>query len=121
MARRDWTRPEEQRAAEWRRGGLKVAVIARRLGRTHRSVVSKLRQLRVVVAPWCRRRRRPGKLARAVREMCGAGLSDAESATRLGVDPSLVCRTRQRLGIPGPSPSERTRRGWELRKCGEKA
>lgn len=117
MPRRDWTSLELADLRKWRQEGVKVSVIARRLGRTHGSVKQQLQRRGVVTCPEMRRRRKPGQLFRAASRLLRLGKSVTEVALVLDSTHCCISRIRKQLGIPPASRSERAKRSWVFRKA----
>lgn len=113
--RRAWTGRELDRCRWWRHQGVKLAVIAKRLGRTVPSVSHALSRAGVVLHP--DRRARCRDRARQVARLLRAGKSVSEVAELLGLYVSYVSRVRARLGIPPASRSQRVALSWVFRKA----
>lgn len=121
MGRRAWTRAEEAAAVELRRAGLKVAAVARRLGRTFQAVRTKLHRLGVADDDTRRPRRGRGRLSRIVVQLLRRGECVRDVAERLGVCPSVVTAIRKRKGLPASSAADARRRSWEWRRAADPA
>lgn len=107
---RSWTTLEVRRCEALRRSGLTLAAVARELGRTARSVSSKLRELGVphpTRAPLVY-----GRLVKALARLCRPGVSDADLGRKLRSHPSSIRRARVSLGRPA---------GIDFREAGRRA
>lgn len=101
---RDWTRKEEQEALSLCRNEVKYEVIAKKLGRSFRSVAQKLRVLKQLDGGFDPQRlvpKRPkGTLEERVKQLWRPGIADAWLGNLLDVHKTLIGVTRRRLGIP---------------------
>jgi hypothetical protein len=99
---RPWTRKEEELSLWWGTQGIKVVVIAHRLGRTYGAVKNKLKVLKrtkgVQTKPPPDRAK--GELQKAVRRLHVPGVCDQDVADILGVTKSAVCHVRRSLKLP---------------------
>jgi hypothetical protein len=121
MARREWTRTEEQALTALRRGGSKLLVIARRLNRSETACRAKLSRLGVVVDTTRAPKRGKGELTRAVVRRLRAGQCVRDVSEELGVYPSVVSVIRARAGIVPAPLSDARRRSWEWRRKADPA
>ncbi len=101
---RDWTRKEEQEALQLCKNDVKYEVIAKKLGRSFRSVAQKLRILKRLDGSFDSQRlvpKRPkGTLEKRVKLLWRPGIADAWLGNLLDVHKTLIGVTRRRLDIP---------------------
>lgn len=106
---RFWTSQELRALAELRRQGVKMAAIARRLGRTKEAVEAAVSRYRREIGG-TRRMSRPED--ETILKLHHRGLTGAEIARRLGCAQETVCRRLNRLGLRpnGPQGDDFSRR-----------
>lgn len=110
-----WTKPEDELLVSLRRSGLKVMACARRVGRSYYATKKRLRFLRVTIMPR-KNRRAWGTLKPKVKKLLRAGLPVSEVAELCGVDHSVICVIRKKLGFPPATEQKKRALAWKWRK-----
>ncbi|MBX6382104.1 MAG: hypothetical protein IRZ07_03885 [Microbispora sp.] len=108
-----WTDEEVERVREMRREGWTIATVAGAMGRSVCSIKALLAQLAHNRRRVARGRAIPPyrQKIETIRDLAGAGLTDAAIASQVGISADMVRYARKKAGIPAGAP----RAGWASR------